>query len=232
MTMMPRGTPRSVLDPVGQAYEEMLRLWNANGHSWNEAGERPRPTEAPRAKTRAAPSSDSTGYYQLGREWLTGQGPRHHEFGPDDPATQILRQHEHIQRVRDRIATSGPKLGPVDNAGYSLAGFGGVPDFAKDYSAVLTGGRTGNLAAAYLGSYGLEPVVREVKNGVATVDFAADNRSTLASAVHLPIVGYAKRSQEPIDAAVNRLRRSGPLSPTRQSFRWTEQIPMKSGRRR
>ncbi len=31
MTMMPRGTPRSVPDPVGQAYEERLRLWNAKG---------------------------------------------------------------------------------------------------------------------------------------------------------------------------------------------------------
>ena len=229
MTMMPRGTPRSAPDPVGEAYEEMLRLWNANGHSWQEPGERPQLRTAPRSQPRAAPRSDPTGYYQLGLEWLTGQGPRHHEFGPNDPATRVLRQHEHIQKVRDQIARTQPKLGPVQDAGYSLSGVKGVPEFLKDYSAVPTGGRTGNLAAAYLGSYELEPVVRGVRDGAAVVDFTARNESSLASAVHIPWISYTKPYQRLVDPLVNSFANDGPGSKKTQRFHWTETIPLRKG---
>jgi hypothetical protein len=143
------------------------------------------------ASATAAPH-DKAGYWTLGAEWLTGLGPRHHEFGPGDPATQILRQHDHIQALRERIAASPPPVGELRHDDYSLKGWQGVPEFLKDYSAVPTGGATGNLAAAYLGSYPLKYTVRNIdKDGVATVDFDATNTSSLASALHIPILAIS-----------------------------------------
>jgi hypothetical protein len=105
------------------------------------------------------PPRDDAGYYQLGWEWLSETGPRRHDFGPDDPATQVLRKHDFVQGVRDKVATGAIKPGKAQAQSYALGGWKGVPEFIKAYSAVPTGGASGNLAAAYLGSYKLTPDV-------------------------------------------------------------------------
>src|SRR6185437_11192698 len=115
-----------------------------------------------------------------------------------------------------------PPVGLSQKGDYDLSGLKGVPEFLKDYSAVPTGGATGNLAAAYLGSYPLTYTVRGIdKDGVATVDFHAENTSSMASAVHLPVLGYMKGLQHHIDQFVNGPFQHGPGSPTRQTFDWS-----------
>ena len=186
-------------------------------------------TPSPRSTApRPGRKPDNTGYYQLGLEWLTGIGPRRHDFGQDDPATAILRQHDHVGRVRERIANSNPQVdgNPVPDT-YSLRGVQGVPDFIKDYAAVPTAGAIGNLGAAYLGSYDLNHTVKGVRNGVAIVDFDARNTSSLASALHPPVAGYDKLYQRIVDPLLNKLAPRGPGSPTEQTFHWTEQIPLR-----
>ena len=178
----------------------------------------------------ASPKHDNTNFYQMGAQWLTGLGPRHHDFGPDDPATQILRQHDHIQGIRDKIAASPPPVGLANDGSYSLKGWQGIPEFLKDYSAVPTGGATGNLAAAYLGSYPLKYTVKGIgKDGVATVDFDASNTSSLASALHIPVAGYTPTAIHHLDPVINGLVPRGPGSLTTQRFQWTERIPTHPG---
>lgn len=181
------------------------------------------------AQQRAQPGGDDATYWQLGREWLTGQGPRRHEFRASDPATQILRQHRHIQGVRDEIASKPFVVGEPVKAPYSLGGLQGVPDFLVNYSAVATDGRSGNLAAAYLGSYPLKYKVRSVgQDNVATVDFDVRNRSTIESAMRPPIIGYQPWYQERIGPLLNSAFKSGPGSATEQHFQWSERIPLRS----
>jgi hypothetical protein len=177
-----------------------------------------------------AKGGDNAGYWQLGAEWLTGLGPRHHEFGPDDPATRILMRHDHIQNIRDKIATAPPPVGNWLNDNYDLSGLKGIPEFLKDYSAIPTGGATGNLAAAYLGSYPLKYRITNIdKDGVATVDFDATNTSSMASALHIPYVGYLPAVRPRVDGAINARFPSGPGSPTSQHFKWSERIPLRGG---
>lgn len=172
-------------------------------------------------------SGDDTGYYQLGEEWLTGQGPRVHNFGPNDPATQILMQHKHIQDVRAKIAASPPKIGNWAPDNYSLSGIKGIPDFIGDYSAIADNGATGNLAAAFLGSYKLRHRVTNVSpDGVATVQFHVGNVSDLRSATHPPVLGYLPGWDQTVGAAINAPFQKGPFSPTGQNFDWTEQVQL------
>lgn len=172
------------------------------------------------------PARDDAGYYQLGWEWLSETGPRRHDFGPDDPATQVLRKHHFLQGVRDKVATGAIKPGKAQAQSYALGGWKGVPEFIKAYSAVPTGGASGNLAAAYLGSYKLTPDVRGIdKEGIATADFTVENTSSLASALHPPVLGYKPFYRDYVDPLINSLRRSGPGSATTQTFHWTEKIP-------
>jgi len=173
---------------------------------------------------------DQASPWRVGWEWLTGRGPRQHHFAQGDPFTATLQQHGHIQGVRDTIANNlaggGPRSGRGD---YSLSGIQGIPDFISDYSAVFTGGRVGNLAAAYLGSYNLEYNVIGYDDECggqrrAQVEFHVWNTSTIASGTRPPIIGYTQWYQRNVAAPLNRFFSSGPMSPTRQDFTWTEWI--------
>lgn len=199
--------------------------------SGSGGGDRLAPPRHSFARQRQAkpPPRDDTSYYQLGWEWLTGTGPRRHDFGPSDPATQVLHKHDFVQGVRDQITAGAIKPGKAKAQSYSLGGWKGVPEFIKAYSAVPTGGASGNLAAAYLGSYKLTPDIRGIdENGVATVNFTAKNTSSLASALHPPVLGYTKFYREHIDPLINGLPKDGPGAATKQTFRWTEKIPTKA----
>jgi len=43
------------------------------------------------------PGGDPATPWDVGVEWLTGQGPRHHEFREGDPFTELLQLHVSIQ---------------------------------------------------------------------------------------------------------------------------------------
>lgn len=165
--------------------------------------------------------------WDVGVEWLTGSGPRHHEFRPRDPFTELLQPHEHIEATRIMIANrvrSGD-LNPGRND-YYLGGWQGVPKYFRDYSTLLTFGRTGNLAVTYLGSYRLDYCVTNVdaNSGTAEVLFRVENESTLASATHPPVIGYTPLWDKLIGRPLDNLIMSGPMSKVTQSFYWTETI--------
>jgi len=160
---------------------------------------------------------DTATPWQVGVEWLSGQGPRIHHFKDGDPFTELLRHHEHIQQLINQICagTRGPK-GKDD---YDLSGLGGIPKYLKDYSTLATGGLTGNLAVTYLGSYNL---TYEVSDGVLTIHVY--NASTIASATHPPYIGYTPWWNKHIGKPLNNLLSSGRMSKTEQYFDFHENL--------
>ena len=132
--------------------------------------------------------------FEVGKEWLSGEGPRHREFTNGDIFTEMLRQHDHVENTRNiiinNVANNGELTGRND---YRLGGIKGVGLYIKDYSTLLTFGLTGNLAVTYLGSYSLNwEAIPNYKNGTILVNFSVENSSTMQSGTRPPIVGYTK----------------------------------------
>jgi len=161
--------------------------------------------------------------WQVGWEWLTGDGPRHRDFTNGDEFTELLRQHSHIEDTRGLIRDGSLK----GSNPYSLKGVDGIGKYLKDYSTLLTGGATGNLAVTYLGSYNLTYEVTAVSGNIATVLFEVNNSSNMGSATHLPYFGYLPGWNANVATPLNNIFSSGALSPTTQTFRWTENIKLK-----
>jgi uncharacterized protein RhaS with RHS repeats len=170
---------------------------------------------------------DNASPWQLGWEWLAGSGPRQHSFQGGDPFTELLRQHSHIQDVRNDISSRLANCNALGgSAPYNLSGLQGVPKYLKDYSTLLTGGMTGNLAVTFLGSYNLNYTVSNVdwQNGSATVNFQVTNTSTAASGFRPPVIGYTEAWNEYIGKPMNEMFSTGPMSETTQQFNWSEGI--------
>jgi RHS repeat-associated protein len=160
---------------------------------------------------------DSASPWQVGWEWLSGRGPRTHHFTDGDPFTELLRHHQHVQDLIKDICDGA--LPPQGNFNYSLSGAQGVPKYLQDYSTLFTGGLTGNLAATYLGSYGLSYTVT---NG--TLNVHVWNDSTIASATHPPVIGYTNWWNQHIGDPLDKLISSGPMSKTSQYFDFHENL--------
>ena len=180
----------------------------------------------------STPSSTITPW-QLGWEWLTGNGPRHRDFGPGDYMTEGLRQHGHIKDSIDRMKTDiffrcqSCKNGDFTKSyPYSLAGWQGVPKYLYDYSTLGTGGMTGNLVVTYLGSYSLDITASDIKCsiGTAKLSFLANNSSSAVSATRPPVLGYTQWWQNNIAPYINQWFQNGGMSTTTQTFRWTENV--------
>jgi hypothetical protein len=175
---------------------------------------------------------DPTTPFEVVVEWLTGQSPRNHEFREGDPFTELLQQSDYIGDVRARVAESVSEgnYGPFSE-GYNLGGLQGVPKYAKDYSTLFTGGKTGNLAVTYLGSYSLDIWITGVNrdNGAVQAMFNVKNTSNIESLTHPPVIGYTDFWSDSIAPVINGAASSitnlGPMSPTTQDFWWTETIP-------
>ena len=165
---------------------------------------------------------DNSSPWQVGWEWLTGTGPRTHNFSDNDPFTQILKQHDHIEELLEKLCDK--TLPPAGRYNYSLGGLAGVPKFARDYSSVFSGGLKGNIAAAYLGSYRLEYKVK----GYA-VNIIVSNSSTIGSATHPPIIGYTDWWQKNVAGTLTNLFSSGALSTTTQTFDFNMNLPCSCG---
>lgn len=154
---------------------------------------------------------DNASPWLVGWQWLTGLGPRTHNFTNGDPFTQILIQHQHIQNLIQGVCSGSFPLSGADP--YSLKGLQGVSQYFIDYSALATGGLTGNLAAAYLGSYNLS---YSVTNGMLNVQVS--NTSSIASATRPPVIGYTPWWKSNIGDPLNSYFSSGPMSATTQNF--------------
>ena len=173
-------------------------------------------------------SSHTITPYRVGVEWLTGKGERNRTFVGGDVFTELLRGHEHISKQKKRISKliASGILGSKSDA-YKLSGIGGVKKYIKDYSTLFTFGIYGNLAATYLGSYGLSWSVLKIEGHKASVLFEVNNSSTIQSGTRPPIIGYTKMWQNTIGKKLNDMFSSGPMSPTTQKFVWVEKIDIK-----
>jgi RHS repeat-associated protein len=149
--------------------------------------------------------------WQVGWEWLTGTGPRSHNFTDGDPFTEILRQHDHIRNLVNKVCRGAAAPSGADP--YQLSGLKGVPEFIDDYSAVYTDGQSGNLAAAYLGSYALH---YSFSNG--SVELVVDNTSNMGSATHPPVIGYTPWWERNVASKLNHFFATGAMSATTQHF--------------
>ena len=174
------------------------------------------------------PSNKEITPWQLGVEWLSGTGPRHRDFTNGDLMTEMLRQHSHVQATRDiilsKVALSQSSLEGSNS--YKLGGIKGVGLYLKDYSTLLTGGLTGNLAVTYLGSYNLEYTAAAYNKSVV-VSFHVENSSTMQSASRPPVLGYLPIWQQTAGKLINEKFKTGWGSKTTQSFHWTEVLYLK-----
>jgi RHS repeat-associated protein len=174
-------------------------------------------------------ANQGVGPFQVGWEWMTGTGPRHRDFTNGDYFTELLKQHSHIEELRDiirhNIAHGRPLAGSDP---YQLGGIKGVGLYIKDYSTLLTGGLTGNLAVTYLGSYDLTWQVTGISGNNANVTYTVTNSSTIESATHPPVIGYTSWWNKHIGKLLNKVFSKGPLSKTTQKFKWKETIKWKN----
>lgn len=165
--------------------------------------------------------------FNVGVEWLTGNGPRSRKFTAGDYFTELLRKHDHIENVKSAIinAIKEKKIIP-NHLPYRLSGLQGVGKYAKDYSTLLTLGITGNIAVTYLGSYNLtwHLISLDRNKGIAVVSFMVTNSSTIESGTRPPILGYTDFWKNNIGEKINKVFESGPMSKTTQTFQWTETL--------
>ncbi|MDR3711306.1 MAG: RHS repeat-associated core domain-containing protein [Puia sp.] len=185
------------------------------------------------ATVTAQKKTDNTSAWGLGWEWLTGTGAREHHFKDGDPFTKMLQKHEHIQETRDtissRLANHTIKIKNTYANNYALGGLSDVPKYIRDYSTLLTGGLTGNIAVTFLGSYGLKYEVLSIdeQSGTAQVHFSMSNASTIESATHPPVIGYTQWWSNNIGKPLDNAFSSGAMSKTTQTADWTETIQWK-----
>ena len=166
--------------------------------------------------------------WQVGREWLTGQGPRERNFKAGDYFTELLRDHRHIKDLltdlSQKLRVGSVKIGASNSMNYDLSGIQGVGKYLKDYSTLLTFGEFGNLAVTYLGSYNLTWKILQIDGNTATIGITVSNSSTMQSATRPPVLGYTGLWKNTIGNAINKWFDSGPGSTTEQNFNWTETI--------
>lgn len=165
--------------------------------------------------------------WDLGWEWLTGAG-NSREFQEQDEFTQLLREHPHYQELREWLRTEYENL-HVDweqERPYGLSGVEGVGKYVADYSTLLTGGTTGNLAVTYLGSHAVNlKVVGQRPDGGYEVRVTASNASSLQSATRPPLIGYESWYRDTVGEATNKLSEvTGVGRTTNQTLVWTETV--------
>jgi RHS repeat-associated protein len=219
-------TGQYVINGQQVSFEESLAYANTGG---NSDGKNKNTIDGGSGDGNKKQQQDNTSPWQVGWEWLTGNGTRNHKFRDGDDFTEMLKKHEHIQETKNKIrkilVSSGGQLLKGSNP-YKLGGLKGIPLYLRDYSTLLTGGLTGNLAVTYLGSYALKYEVVSVnkQTGTAVVVFNVSNNSTIESATHPPVVGYTSWWQNNIGSSLNKTFQQGPLSKTSQTFTWKETI--------
>jgi RHS repeat-associated protein len=171
-------------------------------------------------------SSHTITPFRVGLEWLSGTGERNRIFVNGDVFTELLKEHDFISDYKKILSYLISKGNLSGTTHYKLSGVEGIGKYIKDYSTLLTGGLTGNLAVTYLGSYNLTWSVINKDGNTATVLFEIKNSSTMQSASRPPIIGYWGIWQNTVGSVINNAFSSGAGSKTTQTFIWTEKIPL------
>jgi len=178
--------------------------------------------------------------WQLGVEWLGGTGISR-TFLEGDAFTELLRSHPFYDQMRADLHQlardgklqvgdsseneSGVLYSNINNV-YSLGGIEGVGKYVIDYSTLLTGGFTGNLAVTYLGSHVAEvTVVGQNPDGSYEVNITVLNKSSLESATRIPKIGYEDWYKDSVGSFWNDVaKNTGFGTTTEQAIIWTETI--------
>ena len=92
---------------------------------------------------------------------------------------------------------------------------------------LFTGGKTGNLAATYLGSYDVDWSVIKKEGNTAVVLLEVTNFSTLQSGTRPPVIGYTEIWKSTIGKWINNSVPTGAMSATNQKIVWIENIIIK-----
>ena len=186
--------------------------------------------------------------WDVGWDWLTGEGPGVYNFESGDPFLEDLRKHVGIQEARREIAAKlAENCQKCDGHGqgqfrYSLSGPLGVVKYIRDYSVIATGGRFGgNLAATFLGSYRgtWEAIAVSCCNGTASAALHIRNEAGAESGTRFPVLGYQDRPsiqdlltqrRVAIPGSIlsnNPFGTEGPLRTVSMTFDWEEVIHFK-----
>ena len=179
--------------------------------------------------------------WQLGAEWLGKGGENRRFFREGDAFTELLRSHPFYDRMRADLhqlardgklqigdssdVKNGVLYSDINNV-YSLGGVEGVGKYVIDYSTLLTGGLTGNLAVTYLGSHVAEVTVIGVNpDGSYEVRITVSNESSLESATRIPKIGYEDWYKDSVGSFWNDVaENTGFGTTTKQEITWTETI--------
>ncbi|MBI4320635.1 MAG: hypothetical protein HY675_19260 [Chloroflexi bacterium] len=228
-TIVPDLKNPQALNAYGYVLNNPLKYVDPTGHDDEE--------EEGNAEAEEPAVGNLTSAFDLGVQWLLGLGPSEQVFYAGDEMTELLRTHSYIDEVR---ATMAARVAQEEYGSYygryDLSGLQGVPKYVGDYANVLTGGRTGNLAVTFLGSYDVEVTVLSVdkEGGTAQISLHVSNESNLASATHPPVLGYTEFWQQNIEPLVNSIPSylpwvfdRAPVSETTQHFFWNEPIRFK-----
>jgi hypothetical protein len=76
-------------------------------------------------------SSSSVTPFEVGVEWLTGEGPRHRTFKGGDYFTGLLKKHTHIIETLNSIPIHIRNGQNKGSRGYDLTGLKGIPKYAN-----------------------------------------------------------------------------------------------------
>lgn len=171
-------------------------------------------------------SGNDNNPWELGWNWLSGEGSRSQCFGPDDEFTALYRDHAHTQQVLDYFAArtrdGDYELGHSYMDDYDLGGFDGTARGYRDLGGLSMYGLPGSLAYTYLGSHQVRMTpIRENPDGSVVWRYTAYNETTAQSATRVPGIGYTDWWEQNVGWRVDLLTQyysgdDGPGSPTSQ----------------
>ncbi|MFC0017456.1 RHS repeat domain-containing protein [Roseibacillus persicicus] len=161
------------------------------------------------------PGASNVGPYQLGWEWLTGNGPTNREFGPGSMMVNHLKNHHHIASMREEIKKKVIEICRCESDDsillwpLNLGGIEGMFLYMRDYSVLAKDGlkkailldrsASHDVVVAYLGGFGAKAYVNaecgSLSSGTETIAhtrFQVWNESTVGSITHPPVIGYTQ----------------------------------------
>ncbi|MFI8853203.1 hypothetical protein ACIGW3_23855 [Streptomyces sp. NPDC053499] len=139
-------------------------------------------------------TNDNTGPYEIGGHWLSGTGPKKHEFSDNDSLTKLITNSKSMEGVRKDVAEQVADGKLKGKARYSIAEGGlmgaGKQLLMKDIPAIATNDKDG-LGQAFVGSYTVNyRVVGEDADGEKVVRYTLQNNTSTSSFMHF--LGYGK----------------------------------------
>lgn len=171
------------------------------------------------------PERQNDSPYSLGRDYVTGLGPRHQNFTNGDTMADRVQSMESMKDIRRQTVEQWEATGEKEgSAAFSISESGKIGAAKKligeDLPAIVTNDPD-HLGEAFMGSYNVKYDIRGTDpDGSLVVQYTLDNTTSSESALHF--IGYYDwlRHAETLDGPM--------MSAVSQTVTWTERIPGKS----